>query len=248
MPGELDHQQMPIVVNDQVIDDQTVRDEAAFLKERLRLEGTVEDGLALELRAREWARENVIQRVLLQQAVGSASPQELLIRITQETPRPNSKEVAAYYREFQSSFYAPELIHAAHIVKNVDETATEEQAKAAIQEVEIALRQGTDFAELADRYSDCPGQGGDLGFFARGEMVDEFETALLGLQPGEISGVFRSPFGFHIGKLIARRPAALRSLNEVRSEIEEQLWNQRKQQAVSNFMHSLRVKATIRKT
>jgi parvulin-like peptidyl-prolyl isomerase len=238
---------MPILVNDQLVEDQTIRDEARVLKERLKLELPGEEGFALELRAREWARENVIQRVLLQQAAGSVSPEELLSGIMQKTARPKPKEIAAYYQQFKSLFHVPESIRAAHIVKNVDETASEEQAAAAIREIEIALRDGAKFGDLADRYSDCPGDGGDLGFFARGEMVDEFETAVCALQPGETSGVFRSPFGFHIAKLIERRPARLRPLNEVRGEIEEHLWSEKKQRAAADFIEGLRARAEIKK-
>jgi parvulin-like peptidyl-prolyl isomerase len=238
---------MPILVNDQLVDDQTIRDEAKVLKEQLKLESPGEDGLSLELRAREWAREAVIQRVLLQQAAGTLSPEQLLSAVTRKVPRPNAKEVAAYYRRFKTQFHAPELIRAAHIVKNVDETATEERAEAAIREIENALRSGADFAELANRCSDCPGSGGNLGFFERGDMVDEFEAVIFALEPGETSGVFRSPFGFHIARLIERRPAGLRSLNEVRGEIEEHLLEQRRQQAVSAFIDSLRARAQIKK-
>ena len=91
---------MPILVNDQLVEDQTIRDEARVLKERLKLELPGEEGFALELRAREWARENVIQRVLLQQAAGSVSPEELLSGIMQKTARPKPKEIAAYYQQF----------------------------------------------------------------------------------------------------------------------------------------------------
>jgi parvulin-like peptidyl-prolyl isomerase len=238
---------MPILVNNQLVDDQTIRDEARILKERLKLELPGGEGLTLELRAREWARENVIQRVLLQQAAGPVSPEELLSGITQNVARPKPKEVAAYYQQCKSLFHVPESIRAAHIVKNVDETASEEQAETAIRDIEAALRNGADFEELADRYSDCPGLGGDLGFFARGEMVDEFETAVCALQPGETSGVFRSPFGFHIAKLLERRPARLQSLNEVRDQIEEHLWSQRKQRVAAEFIEGLRARAQIRK-
>jgi peptidyl-prolyl cis-trans isomerase C len=244
LPDDFD---MPILVNDQLIDDQTIRDEAGFLKERLKLEMPSEDSLSLELRAREWARENVIERVLLQQAAGALSSEELIDNVTRKLARPKAQEVAAYYREFKSSFYLPESIRAAHIVKNVDEAATEEQAAAAIREIDLALKNGADFAELANRCSDCPWRGGDLGFFGRGDMVEEFEAVVFSLRPGETSAVFRSPFGFHIARLLERHPAGYRSLNEVRGEIEGQLLNQKKQQAVYEFIDSLRARAEIRK-
>jgi parvulin-like peptidyl-prolyl isomerase len=223
---------MPILVNNQAIDEEWIRSEARLLKERLRQEQSLSEGLEMEVQGREWARENVICRVVLQQAAAPRKPEELLDDVTAKVPRPKPREVADHYKQFRNLFYAPELIHAAHIVKNVDESTTPEHALAAITQIELELIGGADFGELADRFSDCPGQGGDLGFFARGEMVDEFENAVLALQPGEVTGIFRSPFGFHIGKLIERRLSRVRSLDEVRAQIEEQLWHQRKQHAV----------------
>jgi parvulin-like peptidyl-prolyl isomerase len=253
-----------LAVNGQVIDDQLIRNEAGILKERLKAEMPDADSLELELRAREWARENVIQRVLLEQAAmqepeslpGDDGPQDsgmdrrverLMLRVTAQAPRPKPQEVADYYRRHKESFRVPELVQAAHIVKNVDESATEAQAETAIREIEAELNNGADFAELADRRSDCPGSGGNLGFFSRGQMVEEFDNVIFALRPGEVSGVFRSTFGFHIAKLADRRPPGTLSLNQAREHIEMMLWDQRKQQVAMEFLGSLRDKAEIRK-
>jgi parvulin-like peptidyl-prolyl isomerase len=234
---------MPIHVNHQVLEDQWIRDEAAILKDRLRAEMPDLDDLTFGIRLREIAREQVIRRMLLEQAAASG----LLEETTGRVPRPNKQEVAAYYRKFPQFFQAPETVRAAHIVKNVDENTTEEQAEAAILKVEEELKAGADFAALADRCSDCPGQGGDLGFFARGEMVEEFEQAAFALKPGERSGVFRSVFGFHIAKVLEKRPAGLRPLSEVRERIEHGLWQDRKERAGHALLQELRAKAEIRK-
>jgi parvulin-like peptidyl-prolyl isomerase len=139
------------------------------------------------------------------------------------------------------------MVHAAHIVKNVDEAATEAEALQAVRDIKKTLDGGRSFEELADECSDCPGRGGDLGFFARGEMVEEFESVVFGLAPGEISDVFRSPFGFHIAKVYERRPEGPRSLNEVRKEIEHLISSERKQRAIRRFIDGLRSEADIRK-
>lgn len=232
---------MPFCVNEQRIDDEQIRAESARIRDQVRREAPHLDELSVELRAREWAREQLIEQVLLEQA----APQ--VQGIQARVPRPKPKEVTAFYHRFPGLFETPEMLRAAHIVKNVDETASEEQAEAAIREVEKQLQEGTDFAELADRCSDCPGSGGDLGFFARGQMVDEFEAAVSILRPGEVTGVFRSPFGFHIAKLLDRRPAGRRSLSEARADIEAHLWNEKKQRATEEFIRDLRARAVIRK-
>lgn len=78
------------------------------------------------------------------------------------------------------------------------------RARATAEEVLALAREGEDFAQLARRFSDDPGsatQGGDLGWFRRGQMVNEFEQAAFSLRPGQISDIVESPFGFHIIKV-----------------------------------------------
>lgn len=239
---------MPIRVNNQLLDDKAIREEARTLREQLRLETPSADTLTLELRAREWAQENAIMRTLVQQAAGTGSGDELLDSVMAKVSRPTQAEIAAHYRQFAQTFYVPETLRAAHIVKNVDETATEEQAQAAILGIADQIKQGADFAELADRHSDCPGDGGDLGFFAQGEMVPEFDRIVFAMRPGEVSPVFRSLFGFHIAKVLERRPPRTPSLNEVRQRIEQELWSRKKTRAANNFVQALRSKAEIRRS
>jgi parvulin-like peptidyl-prolyl isomerase len=78
---------------------------------------------------------------------------------------------------------------------------TREQAYATAEDVLHRLKAGQDFARLADEFSDEPNagaRGGSLGRFSHGAMVHEFEEAAFALQPGEVSGIVQSPFGFHI--------------------------------------------------
>ena len=69
------------------------------------------------------------------------------------------------------------------------------------------LKAGKDFEELAKKFSSCPSwkNGGDLGFFSRGQMVKEFEDAAFNLEPGQISGPVRTQFGIHIIKLLEKK-------------------------------------------
>src|SRR5262249_46412229 len=146
----------------------------------------------------------------------------LIGKLGAKLARPKPKDVGEYYRKHREEFHMPELVHASHIVKNVDENTSEEAALAALREVEEQLN-GTNFAELADKYSDCSGNGGDLGYFPRGQMVDEFDAVVFAMQPGQTSEIFRTAFGYHIVRLMERRAAGIRSLPEVKDEIEEML-------------------------
>lgn len=77
---------------------------------------------------------------------------------------------------------------------------SKDEALATVTRLKQEVEAGSDFAELAKRHSDCPsGQdGGDLGYFGRGQMVPEFEDAAFKLQPGQVSEVIETAFGYHI--------------------------------------------------
>jgi parvulin-like peptidyl-prolyl isomerase len=79
-------------------------------------------------------------------------------------------------------------------------TRSKDEALAAVTSFMDELKEGADFGQLARQFSDCPSgeEGGDLGRFGRGMMVPEFEEAAFGLQPGEVSGIIETPFGYHL--------------------------------------------------
>ena len=159
--------------------------------------------------------------------------------------KPKPKEVADYYRRNPQEFAAPEMVHAAHIIKNVDEATPEAQAREAIDEIWRLLEQGAEFSTLANTHSDCPGNGGDLGWFPRGQMVPEFDEVVFALEPGQVSPVFRTSFGFHIAMVLDRRQAGKRSFEEVREKIENGLHRHRQQNAMESLFRRLREQARI---
>lgn len=169
----------------------------------------------------------------------------LLERLIKAVPAPTDEAVAAYYAEHKPQFMAPERARAAHIVKNVTVAVPPEVAEAELRKAQADLAAGADFAQTAARYSDCPENGGDLGWFPRGQMVEEFDNAVWAMQPGQTSGIFATRFGFHIVRLIERRTRTLYALEEVADEIRRQLVAEAGQEAVEAFIDSLREKATI---
>jgi parvulin-like peptidyl-prolyl isomerase len=236
---------MAILVNGEYVDDTQIRLEADLVRANLAKDSDL-DEISIGLQAWEWAKESVISKCLLRQAASAgAKPPKVA--------RPTNKEIGEYYRRHRDSFYAPEMIHAAHIVKNIDELVSgaektnEADALAAITAIANELQAGRNFEEAADEHSDCPGRGGDLGWFPRGEMVEEFDAVVFAMRVGETSVVFRSPFGFHIAKLLDRRPEGIRALNDVREAIEEAIYRQRTEEAMLRFVDGLRANAEIEK-
>lgn len=170
----------------------------------------------------------------------------LIRKVTSKVAPPRNKEIGDYYRKNQERFWSPEMVHAAHIVKNVDENTDENTALEAIRKAQEELNNGASFEELADRHSDCPGAGGDLGYFPRGQMVEEFENAAFSIEANKVSDIVRSPFGFHLIKVYERKLAGVRGLPSVRGDIEQIVLREKRERAMEVFVDRLKAKADIR--
>jgi peptidyl-prolyl cis-trans isomerase C len=128
---------------------------------------------------------------------------------------------------------ADEEIRARHIL-----VPTEAEARAALAEVR---RAGADFAEVARRRSTGPGsrEGGDLGFFKRGDMIPEFEQAAFALRPGEIAQApVRTQFGWHVIKLEERRAVAAPTYEESREQLRQQAFEEGVNAAVERIRNA----------
>jgi parvulin-like peptidyl-prolyl isomerase len=140
------------------------------------------------------------------------------------------EEVERYYKAHLSEYSTPARIQVAHILFHLDPNATPDQiaamtAKAA--ELRARIAKGADFAEMAKEYSDDPSgkNGGDLGWFKPGQMLDEIEKAAEKLAVGEVSDPVRTRAGIHLIKLEAREGASHENLGELQDQIKQQLYN-----------------------
>lgn len=161
-------------------------------------------------------------------------------------------EVHDFYAANTATFAIPEEVRARHIlVAATDEdNATVRAEKRAKAEALLAqLRGGADFAELAKKSSECPSapEGGDLGFFGRGDMAPQFEEAAFALKPGELSAVVETQFGFHVIRVEERREAGMVPEAEVAPRIREFLTAQKTETAVEERLGQLRAAAKIEK-
>jgi peptidyl-prolyl cis-trans isomerase C len=141
--------------------------------------------------------------------------------------KPTRKEIDLFYKTHRSRFHAPERIHALHIVKNSEGSEERAAAILSMERIERRLQAGEDFATVADEESDCKGNGGDLGWFPRGVMVEEFDEIVFELSPGEQSRVFETRFGFHIVRVTEKRSPGIQPLSEVYDAISEHLYRSR---------------------
>ena len=148
------------------------------------------------------------------------------------------EQISRYYEEHLADFQEPEQVHAQQIVvKGLDEA----------KRVQAQLWQGKKFQDLARRYSLSPDArvGGDLGFFARGTMPPAFDEVVFKLSVGGTSEVVSTEYGFHLFRVLEKKPARKREFIEVRGNIEDRLLQSLRADAQKAYVAALRAKATI---
>lgn len=165
--------------------------------------------------------------------------------ICKDLPGPSKEDIDKFYDQNKEQFKSPEQIKVSHIIKHINWQADEAAAENVIKKALEELKKGEVFETLAQKYSDCPENGGDLGYITRGKMVEEFEDVVFNLAVGQASGVFRTRFGFHIAKLYDRKPPALTELKEVKDQIVNALQEQAKSKTIDDFIDKLKSKAKI---
>jgi parvulin-like peptidyl-prolyl isomerase len=165
----------------------------------------------------------------------------LLDRWVENVRPPKIHEMREYYRGNQEAFRTPELIAASHIVKHTKED--DPDAEASLTEVRAAILAGEDFAAAAKRFSDCPENSGDLGYFPRGVMIDDFDDVAFAAPVGEVTAPFRTQFGWHILLVRDRKPEGVRTFDEVSEQIRTRLLRERQEREVGVQLNALRNKA-----
>lgn len=162
------------------------------------------------------------------------------------------EDIKKAYESGIKVYTEPEQIHVQHILFSLSENAPQNQVEAAKKRAEEALKaikKGTDFAEIAKKYSDdatTKEKGGDLGWVRRGVMVPKFEEAAFALKPQEVTKEpVRTHYGLHIIKVLEKKEERVKPLEEVREQIVESLKNRNQYKARLEVIEKLRSEAKI---
>jgi parvulin-like peptidyl-prolyl isomerase len=196
--------------------------------------------------------------------------------IKAKTPQPTDEEIKAFYEKIQAKMNGKNLgldkkdeeeiaslakllsrataeqVRARHILVAVDKNAPMEEKSAAlkkIKKIQAELKAGADFGDLAQKYSDDPGsknRGGDLGFFSRGDMVPEFEKTAFSLSVGQVSDPVLTDFGYHLIKVEEKRASKKLTIDDVKNDLREFLYQKAAQKRYETWMKDLRAKSSIK--
>jgi peptidyl-prolyl cis-trans isomerase D len=150
-------------------------------------------------------------------------------------------DVERAYNSGIEQYTTPEQVRASHILFKTD-GKDDAAVKAKAEDVLKQAKAGADFAELAKKYSEDESSaknGGDLDYFSKGRMVPEFDEVAFTLQPGQISDLVKTQFGYHIIKVVDKKAAATKTLAEVRPQITDQLAYERAQAQAADLAQKL---------
>ncbi len=153
---------------------------------------------------------------------------------------PNADVERAYNNNIEQ-YTTPEQVRASHILLKT-EGKDDAAVKAKAEEILKQAKAGADFAELAKKYSEDEASaknGGDLDYFGRGRMVPEFDQAAFSMEPGQISDLVKTQYGYHIIKVVDKKAASTRSLGDVRQQIVDQLSYERAQAQAADMAERL---------
>jgi len=160
-------------------------------------------------------------------------------------------EVMAAYKQSERAMSNERQAHLRQILIAFPDHATpadiERKRAVAAKVVELA-RGGTSFTELAKQYSDDEGtkaSGGDLGYMAKGTLVEELDDAVAQIEPGDVRGPLKTERGWVVLQLVERKAADMKPLEEVRDQLKKQLYDQQVEKAQQSWLKELRKKAHI---
>lgn len=164
------------------------------------------------------------------------------------------KEIQEYYNKYKDNYpkdsKKPTKLHLAHIIILAKTAEQEKQAESEIKSIKAELDKGADFKELAKKYSQdgSRDKGGDLGEVSvvNSGMDQDFMNAAIELKEGQISGIVRTQFGYHIIKNIKKISQPVKELKEVKEEIKNLLLNKSKNKVMIEKFNAMKKKANIK--
>lgn len=202
----------------------------------------VNDMISQELLYQEAKKQNLGEDKAVTDALENAKKQLMVQRYLQmqvsEKVEVTDPEVKNYYDAHKEEFNVGERMRVAHILVKTEKTA---------EDILARLKNKEDFAKLAQELSVDPSKanGGDIGYFEKGTVTPDFENAAFLLKPGEISGVVKTQFGYHIIKAIDKKGPEAKKFEDVKAEIKAKLAQEKQTAAFNKLLERLKNQSKI---
>jgi hypothetical protein len=172
----------------------------------------------------------------------------LLSTIYGEETEPTEEQLQEFYEKTIDQFQSDELIHVIHITKGMDGAKSRQEVYDKMRALRARVHAGADFEKLAEEERGNEQQQIDLGWFKRGEYMEEFETIAFSMQEGEVSPVFTTQLGYHLCKLMERKPASAVPLSDIREKVATTWREQKRDSKFNTFLDELKRTAAIQDT
>ena len=189
---------------------------------------------------------NNTSEALIREELEDSIKIDLFLRdLTKLVPPPPTHIMKKYYERERKVSVKPKEIHAAHIVKKPDASQPEIVYNEMLK-IRKSLLNGAEFAAVADEHSSCDEEGGDIGYFSRGQMVEEFDVIAFSMEVGEISPIFQTPFGYHIVTVYDIREPQRLSFEECKDDIKAEIISKLNEECINKWLEKERPKAKIK--
>ncbi|MDD4202800.1 MAG: peptidylprolyl isomerase [Candidatus Omnitrophica bacterium] len=200
------------------------------------------DVISDSLLYQEAMRQGIDKQPDIKELFEQAKKKILIAKLLQETVDSTNvvdeDQMRAFYDANLDTFKTPEIVRASHIM-----VKTEPEARKTLGE----LKQGASFTDLARERSIDPSgkRGGDLGFFKKGQIEPDFEKACFSLNTGELSGVVKTKYGYHIILLTDRTLPSVEKFADVKERIKEHLLAQKRKASFEQLVMALKTKFKV---
>ncbi len=223
------------------IDEEAINKQFKTLKKRFSSEAEFNDALS---------KKNLSEAAVKSQIRRSMATKQFIDKQFVKKVKVSDDETKAYYDRHPNLFIEPEKVQARHILIKVEDQTDELQKRDAhekIEKIQQKLQEGEDFAALAKDFSEAPSsaKGGDLGYFRRGRMPKPFEDAAFALEPGKVSGIIETKFGYHLIKTIDKKPATTILYKDIKDKLEQYLKRDKVKKEIELYLDKLREKAKV---
>ena len=223
------------------VDETAVKEQLETLKKRFPSEAEFKNALSKMNLSEAGVKSEFARGMAIQKLIDKEFVQKVTV---------SDKEVKAYYDSNPDLFKQPGQVRASHILVKVDprgDASQKAEARKKIEKIQQKLHKGEDFAALAKEFSQCPSsaKGGDLGYFKRGQMVKPFEEAAFALNSGEASDIVETRFGYHLIKVVDKKPKSTITYEDVKDKLGQYLKQEKVKKEVSLYIEKLKQKAKI---